>query len=180
MWQFKQFCSLVKIKRTLSLKEVHYMNDSDTAFVIIVVVQPLSHVWLFVTLWTVACLASLSFTISQSLLKLMSTELVMLSNHFILCHPLLLLPSILPQQQGLFQWVGWLHQMTKILGLQLQHQSFWWLISFRIDWFYLFAVQGPFKSLLQHHNLKASVLWHSAFFVVQLSHLYMTTWKAVT
>ena len=99
MWQFKKFCSLVKIKRTLSLKEVHYMNDSDTAFVIIVVVQSLSHVWLFVTLWIVACLASLSFTISQSLLKLMSTELVMLSNHFILCHPLLLLPSILPSNR---------------------------------------------------------------------------------
>ena len=86
------------------------------------VVQSLSQVWLFVTPWTAACQASLSFTISQSLLKLMSIESVMLSNHLILCHPLLLLPSIVSQHQGLFQWVGSSHQVAKIL--KLQQQSF--------------------------------------------------------
>ena len=86
----------------------------------------------------------------------------------------------LGQHQGLFQWVSFLHQVAKILVLQFQLQSFQWilgLISFRIDWFDLFAVQGPLKSLLQHHSLKASVLRHSAFSVVQLSHLYMTAGK---
>ena len=84
----------------------------------------------------------------------------------------------LSQHQGLFQWDGSSHQVAKVLELQLQHQSFQWisgLISFRIDWFDLLAVQGTFKSLLQHHSSKASILWRSAFFMVQLSHLYMTT-----
>ena len=84
------------------------------------------------------------------------------------------------QHQGLFQRVRSLHQVAKELALQLQDQFFQWpfrLISFRIDWFDLPAVQGTLKSLLQHHNLKASVLWHSALFVVWLSHLYMTTEK---
>ena len=86
----------------------------------------------------------------------------------------------LSQHQGLFQWVGSSHQVTKVLELQLQHQSFQWnsgLISFRIDWFYLLAVQGTLKSLLQHHNSKASILWHSVFFMVQFSHPYRTFGK---
>ena len=87
-------------------------------------VQSLSHVQLFVTPWTAACQASPSITNSQSLLKLMSIESVMPSNHLILCHPLLLLPSIFPQHQGLFQQVSSLHQMAKVLEFQLQHQSF--------------------------------------------------------
>ena len=82
------------------------------------------------------------------------------------------------QHQGLFQWVGSLHQVAKLL--ELQHQSFQWISRvdfFRINWFDLFAVQGTLKSLLQHHSTKASILWHSDFFIVQLSHAYMTTGK---
>ena len=84
----------------------------------------------------------------------------------------------LSQHQGLFKWLSSSHQVAKVLELQLQHQSFQWylgLISFRIDWLNLHAVQGSLKSLLQHHSSKASILWHSAFFMVQLSHPYMTT-----
>ena len=86
----------------------------------------------------------------------------------------------LSQHQGLFQWVGSSHQVAKVLELQLQHQSFQWIFrvdSFRIDWFDLLTVQETLKSLLQHHSLKASVLWCSALFIVQLSHLCVITWK---
>ena len=89
----------------------------------------------------------------------------------------------LSQHQGLFQWVSSLHHVAKVLEFQLQHQSFQWtpprLISFRMDWFDLLAVQGTLKSLLQHHSSKASTLWRSAFFIVQLSHPYMTTGKTI-
>ena len=121
---------------------------------------------------------TLSITNSQSLLKPMSTELVMPSNRLILCHPLLLLPSIFPSIRVLFQWVSYLHQVAKGLEFQLQHQSFQWIFRtdfLRIDWFDLFAVQGTLKSLLQHHSSKASILQHSNLFIVQLSHPYMTT-----
>ena len=94
-----------------------------------VVVQLLSHVWLFATLWTAASQASLSFTVSKSLLKFMPIELVMLSNHLILCHPLFAFN--LSQHQGHFQWIGSLYQVAKVLELQLQHQSFQW--TFRVD-----------------------------------------------
>ena len=96
-------------------------------------------------------------------------------------HPLLFPspPALnLSQHQGLFQWVSSSHQVAKVLGFQLQHQSFQWtrgLISFRMDWLDLLAVQGTLKSLLQHHSSKAPILWHSAFFMVQLSHPYMMT-----
>ena len=96
----------------------------------VVVVQSLSPVWLFVTPWTAARQASLSITISQSLLKFISIESVMVFNHFILSHPLFLLPSIFPSI-SLFQWVGSLHKVAKVLELQLQHQSFQWI--FRVD-----------------------------------------------
>ena len=89
----------------------------------------------------------------------------------------------LSQHQGLFQWVSSSHQVAKVLELQLQHQSFSeysGLISFRMDWLNLLAVQGALKSLLQHHSSKASILWCSAFFMVQLSHLHMTTGKTIT
>ena len=88
----------------------------------------------------------------------------------------------LSQHQGLFKWVSCVHQVAKGLEFQLQHQSFQrtpGLISFRMDWLDLLAVQGTFKSLLQHHSSKASILWHSAFFIVQLSHPYMTTGKTI-
>ena len=88
----------------------------------------------------------------------------------------------LSQHQGLFEWVSSSHQVAQVLELQLQHQSFQWtpgLISFRMDWWNLLAVQGTLKSLLQHHSSKASILWHSAFFLVQLSHPYRTTGKTI-
>ena len=135
-----------------------------------------------VTPWTAACQASLSITSSQSLLKLMSIESVMQSNHLILCHPLLLPPSIFPR----------IRVFSSESVLPIRWPKYWrfsfsispsneysGLISFRIDWFDLFAVQGTLKSLLQHHSSKASILWHSAFFLVQLSHPYMTTGKTI-
>ena len=132
---------------------------------------------------------SLSFTISQSLLKLMYIESMVPSNHLILCHPLLLLTSVFlktrvfSNELALFQWVGSFHQVAKVLELQLIHWSisppndYQGLISFRIEWFDFLAVQGTLKSLLQHHSSKASIVWCSVFFAVQLSHPYMTTGK---
>ena len=105
----------------------------------IFVVQSLSHVWLFVTPWTAAHQASLSFTISWSLLKLMSIESVMPSNHSILCRSLLFLPSI--QHQGLFRWVSSSHQVAKVLELQLQHLSFQWI--FRVDFLWDWLIRSP-------------------------------------
>ena len=149
-----------------------------------VVVQSLSRVQLFETPWTAAHQTSLSSTVSWSLLELMSIESVMQSNCLILCCPLLHVPSVFPSikvssNEGLFQWAGSSHQVAKVLELQLQHQSFQWVFRFdffRIDWFDLLAVQGTLKRLPQHHNLKALILWCSAFFMVQLSHL---TWLLV-
>ena len=126
---------------------------------------------------TAALQVSLSITSSQSLLKFMSIELVMLSNHLILCGPLFLLPSMF--YQGLFQQVSSSHQVAKVLELQIHHQSSKdnsELISFRID---LLTVRGTLKRLLQHHNSKASILQHSASFIVQFSHPYMTTGKTI-
>ena len=143
-----------------------------------VVVRLLSHVLLFETLWTVACWASLSFTIS--LLKLMSIELVMPSNHSILCHPLLLPPSIFcsirvfPNESAL--QIRWPKDWSFSFSISLSNK-YSGLISFRIDWFDLFTVQRTLKSLLQHHNSRASILSHSAFFMVQLSQLRMNTGK---
>ena len=146
------------------------------------VVGSLSHVRLFATPWTAACQASLSFTISQSLLKLMSIELVMPSNHVILCNPLLPLPSILPRitvfSNESVLHIRWPKDWSFSLSIRPSHE-YSGLISFKIDWFDHFAVQGIPKSLLQHQNSKASILWCSAFFMVQLSHLYMTTEKTI-
>ena len=126
---------------------------------------------------TIACQASLSFTTSQSLLKLMSIELVMPSNHLILCCPLLLLPSIFPSIRVFFSESVLHFRWAKYWSFSISPSNeYSGLISFRIDWF---DVQGTLKSLLQHHSSKASVLWHSAFFMVQLSHPYMTTGKTI-
>ena len=148
----------------------------------IVVVQLLSCVQLFVTPWTVACQTSLSFTISWSLLKLMSTESVRPSNHLILCRSLLLLPSICPSIRVLSNvltlCIRWPKYWSFSFSISLSNE-YTGLNSFRIDWFDLLAVQGTLKSLLQHHSLNASILWYSAFFVVQLSHLYVTTGEIV-
>ena len=141
----------------------------------------LSRVRLFATPWTAECQVFLSITNSQSLPKFMSIASVMPSSHLILWHPLLFLPSIFPSLRD-FQWVGCSPQVTKILEFQLQHQSFQeysGLISLTIDWFDLLAVQGTFRSLLQHHSSKASILRCLAFFIVHLSHQYMTSGKTI-
>ena len=135
-----------------------------------------------VTPWTAALQASLSITNSQSLLKLMSIPLVMPSNHLILCHPLLLLPSLFPSIRVFSNesalCIRWPKYWSFSFSISPSNECSG-LISLRIDWFDLLAVQGPLKSLLQHHSSKASVLWHSAFFMVQLSHPYMTTRKTI-
>ena len=145
-------------------------------------VQSLSRVRLFETPWTTAHQASLSITNSQSLLKLMSIESMMPSNHLILCQPLLLPPSIFPSNR-IFSNKSVLHiRWPKYWSFSFSinpSNEYPGLISFRMDWLDLLAVQGTLKSLLQHHNSKASILWHSAFFIVQLSHPYMTTGKTI-
>ena len=146
-----------------------------------VAIQSLSCVQLFATPWTAAYQASLSITNFQSLLKLMSIELVMPSNHLI-CGPLLLLPSIFPSI-GVFSSESLLHiRWSKYWSFSFSispSDEYSRLISFRIDWFDLLAVQGTLKSILQHHSSKASVLQCSAFFTVQLSHPYMSTGKTI-
>ena len=145
-------------------------------------VQSLSHVRLFATPWIAARQASLSITNSRSSSKLMSIESVMPSSHLILCHPLLLLPPIPPS----------IKVFSSELTLRMRWPKYWsfsfsinpfnehsGLISFRMDWLDLLAVQGTLKSLLQHHSSKASILQHSAFFTVQLSPPYMTTGKTI-
>ena len=142
----------------------------------------LSRVQLFVTPWTAALQASLSIASSQSLLQLMSIELAKPPNHLILCHPLLLLPSICPS----------IRVFSNESVLPIRWPKYWrfsfsispsneysGLISYRMDWLDLLAVQGTLKSLLQHHSSTASILWCSAFFMVQLSHPYMTTGKTI-
>ena len=144
-------------------------------------VQSLSRVWLFATPWTAAHQASLSITNSQSLLKLMSIELVMLSNHLILCCPLLLLPSIFPSRvfsSELVLHIRWPKYWSFSFSISPSNE-YSGLICFRMDWLDLLAVQGILKSLLQHHSSKASVLQCSTFFIVQLSHPYVTTGKTI-
>jgi len=146
-------------------------------------VQLLSCVQVFMTPWTTARQASLSITNSRSLLKLFSIESVMPSNHFILCRPLLLLPSIFPS----------IRVFSNESALRIRYPKYWsfsfnispssehsGLISFRMDWLDLLAVQGTLRSLPQHHGSKAPILQRSAFFVVQLSHPYMTTGKTIS
>ena len=145
-------------------------------------VQSLSHVRLFATPWTAAHQPSLSITNSQSLLKFMSIELVMPSNHLILCHPLLLPPSIFPS----------IMVFSNESSLRMRWPKYWsfsfsispsneysGLISFRMDWLDLLAVQGTLKSLLQYHSSKVSILQCSAFFIVQLLHPYMAIRKTI-
>ena len=133
-------------------------------------------------LWTAACQASLPITNSQSLLKLMPIELVMPSNHLILCRPLLLLPSIFPSIRVFSSesvlYIRWPKYWSFSFSISPSNE-YSGLISFRMDWLDLLAVQGTLKSFLQHHSSKASVLQCSAFFMVQLSHPYMTTGKTI-
>ena len=159
------------------------MNITN-AFLSLCIVQfsSLSRVQPFATPWTAVHQASLSLTNSWSLLKLMSIELVIPSNHLILCCPLLLLPSIFPS----------IRVFSNESALHIRWPKYWSfsftispsneysaLISFRMDWLDLFSVQGTLKSLLQHHTSKASILQCSAFFIVQLSHPYMTIRKTI-
>ena len=158
-------------------------SNSKTVFSVFNLVQSLSQIQLFATPWTVAYQASLSFIISQSLLKLMPIELVMPSNHLILCCPLLLQTSISPS----------IRVFSNKLALCIRWPKYWsfsfsispsnkhpGLISFRMGWLDLLAVQGTLKSLLQHHSSKASILQCSAFFIAQISDPYMTTGKTIT
>ena len=148
-------------------------------FSLISSVQSLSHIQLFVTLWTAACQASLFITNSWSLPKLMSIESVMPSNHLILCHPLLLLPSIFPSIRVFSNESALRNRWPKYWSFSFsispsnEHPG---LISFRMDWLDLLAVQGTLKNLLQQHSSKASILWCSAFFVVQLTSVH-DHWK---
>ena len=145
-------------------------------------VHVLSHVWLFATPWIAARQASLSITNSGSLPKLMSIKSVMPSSHLILCRPLLLLPPI-PPSIRVFSNESTLHMrgpkywsFSFSISPSNEHP---WLISFRMDWLDLLAVQGTLKSLLQHHSSKASILRRSAFFMVPLSHPYITARKTI-
>ena len=142
----------------------------------------LSCVQFFATLRTEARQPSLSTTNSQSLLKLMSIELVMSSNHLILCRPLLFLPSVSPSIRVFSSESALCIRWPKNWNFRFSiypSNEYSGLISFRMDWLDLLAVQGTLKSLLQHHSSKASILHHSAFFMVQLSHPYMTTGKTI-
>ena len=144
-------------------------------------VQSLSHIWLFVTLWTAARQPSLSSSNTQSLLKLMSIESVMSSNYLILCH-LLLPPSIFHSIRVLSNESVLCISCPKDWSFSFNispSNGYSGLISFRMDWLDLLAVQGTLKSLLQHLSLKASILQFSSFFIVQLSHPYMTTRKVI-
>ena len=157
------FFQLFKLTTLVSSLTLYQLNS----------VQSLIHVRLFVIPWTAACQASLSITNSCNLLKLMSIELVMPSNHLILCNPLLLLPSIFPSIRVFsnksvlrIRWPKyWSFRFS--ISPSKEHPG---LISFRMDWLDLLAVQGTLKSLLQHHSSKASILQCTAFFIVQLPH----------
>ena len=143
-------------------------------------VQSLSCVQLHATPWTAACQASLSISNSQSLLKLMSIELMMSSNHLILYRPLLLPPSIFPSIRVFSNepvlCIRWPKYWSFSFSI-IPSNEYSGLISFRMDWLHLHAVHGTLKSILQHPSSKASILWHSAFFIVQHSHPYMSTEK---
>ena len=145
-------------------------------------VQSLSCVWLFVNPWTAAHQTSLSITNSESLVKFKSIESVIPSNHHILRCPLLFLPSIFPSIRVFSNETVLCIRCSKYWSFSFSispSNEYWGLISFRMDWLDLLAVQGTLKSLLQHHSSTASVLWYSTFFIVQLLHPYMTTGKTI-
>ena len=167
---------------TKTLYRLAQVPLARSLFLQLVLVQSLSHVWLFVTPWTAACQASLSITNSWSLLKLRSIESVMPSIYLILCHPLRLPPSIFPSIRVFSNEsvlpMRWPKYWSFSFSISPSHE-YSGLISFRMDWLDLPSVQGTLRSLLQHHSSKASILRCSAFFIVQLSHPYMTTGKTV-
>ena len=157
-------------------------QDDTSTMMIISSLQSLSHVRLSATPWTAACQASLSITNSGSLLKPMSIESVILSNHLILCCPLLLLPLIFPSIRVFWDESAYRIRWPKYWSFSFSISSsneHLGLISFRMDWLDFLAVQGTLKSLFQHHSSKPSVLQHSGLFLVQLSHTYVTTGKTI-
>ena len=170
-WPLKAERGTQIINRAMSVSPVQFSS-----------VQSLSRVRLFATPWTAGRQASLSITNSRSLLKLMFIESVMPSNHLILCHPLNLSPSIFPSIRVFLNesvlHIRWPKYWSFSFNISPSNEHPG-LISFRMDWLDLLAVQGTLKSLLQHHRSKASILRHSAFFIVQLSHPYMTTGKTI-
>ena len=180
------FSVLIHMKVVLcqwSISSLNALNDNNNqSSVQFSSFQSLSRVRLFATPWITAHQASLSITNSWSSLKLMSIESVMPSSHLILCHPLLLLPPIPPSIRVFSNesalHIRWPKYWSFSFGISpsSEHPG---LISFRMDWLDLLAVQGTLKSLLQHHSSKASILWCSTFFTVQLSHPYMTTGKTI-
>ena len=161
----------------------HVSSVEDNGFCCCSVAQSLSRIRLLMTPLTAARQAPLFFTISWSLLKLMSTESMMPSNHLILCHLLLLIPSVFPSirvcsnESALHIWLRPKYQSFSFSICPSNEYS--GLISFRMDWLDLLAVQGTLKSLLQHHSSKTSILQCSVFFMVQLSDPYMTTGKTI-
>ena len=176
---------MVEITRVILFNLEYTRQNGKNSLVISVQfssVQSLSCVWLFATPWTIAHHASLSITNSWSPPKPMSIESVMPPNHLILCLPLFLLPSIFPSFRVFSNesalHIRWPKYWSISFNISLSN-DYLGLISFRMDWLDLLAVQGTFKSLLQHHSSKASILWPSAFFTVQLSHPYMTTEKTI-
>ena len=173
LFPLKLFHSLLSPSSRGSLVTLHFLPFSS--------VQLLSCVQLFANPWPAACQASLSITNSRGLLKLMSIESVMPSNHLIFCCPFLP-PSIFPSIR-VFSNESVLHiRWPKYCSFSFHispSNEYSGLITFTTDWFDLLAVQGTLKSLLQCHSSKASILWHSAFFIVQLSHPYMTTGKTI-
>ena len=171
-----------RIESKMMEKDIIQMLATGNLILKYQTVQSLSCVWLFATPWTAARQSSLTTTNFQSLPKPMSIELVMPSNHLILCHPLLLLPSIFPSIR-VFSNESALHirwpkywSFSFSISPSSEHLG---LICFRMDWLDLLEVQGTLKSLLQHHSSKTSILLHSAFFILQLSHSYMTTGKTI-
>ena len=183
--KWKSIQKKIKIISNLTIQESNvYLFQSITFCLCTCIssVQLLSRVWLFAIPWTVAQQASLSITNSWSLLKVMSIESVMSSDYVILCHLFLFLPSIFPS----------IRVFSNESALRMRWSKYWsfsfsispsneysGLISFRMDWLDLLAVQGTLKSLLQHHSSKASILLCSPFLIVQLSHLYLTTGKTI-
>ena len=161
---------------------MHFKHSPSVTHLQFSSVQPLSRVWLFVTPWIAACQASLYITNFWNFLKLMSIESVMPSSHLIFCRPLLLLPPITPsirvfsnESTPLMRWPKY-WSFSFSISPSNEHPG---LICFRMDWLDLLAVQGTLQSLLQPHSSKASILWRSTFFTVQLSLPYMTTGKAI-
>ena len=172
---FKELRQLDYYMENSQVFETSHMGQSDLKYNhISIVIQLLSRLRIFGTPRTAARQASPSFTISQSLLKLIFIELVMLSNHLILCHPFLLSPSVFSSirvfsNESVHQ-IRWLKYWSFNFTISPSNE-YSGLISFRCDWLDLLAVQGTLKNLLQHHSSKASILWRSASFIVQISHL---------